>query len=149
MKIWVDADACPKTVKDVLFRAAERTETMITFVSNKAIYLPASPFIKSMVVSAGFDVADQKIVDIMEGGDLVITADIPLANAVIEKKGFALDPRGELYNSSNIKLRLSLRNLSEELRSIGVGSGGPDKLGKRELQAFANSLDRFLAANKT
>lgn len=135
-------------IKEVLFRAADRTKTHMIFVSNQSIYLPPSPFIKAMIVSAGFDVADRKIIELMSSGDLVITADIPLANAVIDKEGTALDPRGELYTQSNIKQRLSIRNFSEGLRNSGVMTGGPDKPGKREIQAFSNCLDRFLVRQK-
>jgi uncharacterized protein YaiI (UPF0178 family) len=148
MKIWVDADACPNIVKEILFRAANRTKTILTLVANQPLNAPLSPFIKKIQVSAGFDVADNQIVLEMQGGDLVITADIPLADAVIEKGGSALNPRGELYSPSNIKQRLAMRNFSEDLRSSGVRTGGPAKLGKKEIQAFANSLDQFLAKHR-
>ena len=149
MRIWVDADACPKLVKDILFRAAVRTETALILVSNHAITSPASPFISKLQVSAGFDVADDKIVANIAAGDLVITADIPLANAVIEKDALALNPRGELYTASNIKERLAIRNFNTDLRGSGVRTGGPSMLGKKEIQQFANSLDRILAKQKS
>ena len=144
MQIWVDADACPNIIKEILFRAATRTKTKMVLVANQMIRIPPSPFIKMTQVSAGFDVADNYIVKNLQKNDLVITADIPLANAVIEKEGAALNPRGELYSPSNIKQKLAIRNLSESLRSTGVMTGGPDKLSKKEVQAFANALDRFL-----
>ncbi|MBS0358497.1 MAG: YaiI/YqxD family protein [Proteobacteria bacterium] len=148
MHIWVDADACPKPIKEILFRAVKRTKIHMTLVANQPINLPESPFIKRIQVSAGFDVADKKIVDMMEPGDLVITADIPLADAVIDKGGIALNPRGELYSKDNIKQRLSMRNFNEQLRGSGVIAGGPAKLHPREIQAFANSLDRFLTSHR-
>jgi uncharacterized protein YaiI (UPF0178 family) len=144
MRIWVDADACPALVKDILYRAANRAKIEIILVANQPLITPSSPFIKKIRVSAGFDVADNVIVEKMEPGDLVITADIPLANAAIEKGGIALNPRGTLYSASNIKERLSIRNFSENLRNTGVMTGGPAKLGKKEIQAFANCLDKFL-----
>ncbi len=144
MRIWVDADACPNVIKEILFRAANRTRTMLILVSNQPIQSPPSPFITKQVVKAGFDVADNKIVENLEAGDLVITADIPLADAVISKSGRALNPRGELYSECNIKQRLSMRNFSQELRSSGVNTGGPSKISKKEIQDFANALDRLL-----
>lgn len=145
MRIWVDADACPKVIKEIIFRAAIRTKTIMVLVANQSLDAPSSPWIKKMLVPGGFDVADNKIVDSMDAGDLVITADIPLANAVIEKGGTALNPRGELYSVSNIKQRLSIRDFSEGLRRSGVSTGGPAKLGQRDVKAFANGLDQFLA----
>jgi uncharacterized protein YaiI (UPF0178 family) len=145
MQIWVDADACPNVIKEILFRAANRTQIMVILVANQPLRSPPSAFIKKMQVSAGFDVADNHIVKYLQSGDLVITADIPLADAVIEKGGAALNPRGELYTKSNIKQRLAIRNLSDSLRSSGIVTGGPAQLSKKEIQAFANSLDRFLA----
>lgn len=147
MRIWVDADACPKIIKEILYRAAIRTKTQMILVANQALYIPASNFIKTIQVPSGFDVADDKIIDNIEYNDLVITADIPLADAVIHKGATALNPRGTLYTKNNIKQILSFRNLSMELRSTGTISGGPPKLGKREIQAFANSLDKFLASH--
>ncbi len=149
MRIWVDADACPKLVKDILFRAAIRTETALILVSNHAITSPASPFISKLQVTSGFDVADDKIVASIAAGDLVITADIPLANAVIEKDALAINPRGVLYTKSNIKERLAIRNINTDLRSSGVRTGGPSMLGKKEIQQFANALDRILAKQKS
>ena len=148
MRIWVDADACPNIVKEILFRASARTQTPLVLVANQMIRTPVSPLIKKIQVTAGFDVADNRIVQEMEKGDLVITADIPLADQAIEKGGYALNPRGELYTVTNIKQRLAVRNFSESLRSTGVMTGGPSALGKKEVQAFANALDRFLAAHK-
>lgn len=145
MKIWVDADACPKTIKEILFRAAIRTQTKLILVSNHAISTPASQFISKIQVIAGFDVADNRIIQNLEPGDLVITADIPLADAAINKAGKALNPRGELYSKENIKERLSLRNFSTDLRSSGVPTGGPSALSKNEIQKFANALNLILS----
>lgn len=146
MKIWVDADACPKAIKEVLYRAANRTCVQVVFVANQPLHLPGSPFIRQVTVGAGFDVADQKITELLESGDLVITADIPLAAAAIQKNATALDPRGELYTPSNIPQRLSVRNFTEGLRNSGLlTGGGPGSFGKREVQAFSNCLDRYLA----
>lgn len=144
MQIWVDADACPKVIKEILYRAAIRTQTLITLVANQPLYTPISPFIKKRQVASGFDVADQEIIDSVTPGDLVITADIPLADAVVEKDCTAIDPRGWLYTKNNIKERLSMRNFSAELRGAGMLMGGPSTLGKKETQAFANCLDKFL-----
>jgi uncharacterized protein YaiI (UPF0178 family) len=144
MRIWVDADACPKIIKEILFRAAVRTKTALILVSNHALMTPASPFITKLQVSAGFDVADNKIVQNVEPGDLVITADIPLADAVIDKNTLALNPRGELYSKINIKERLAIRNLSTDLRNSGARTGGPPALTKKNIQHFANELDRLL-----
>ncbi len=144
MKIWVDADACPNVIKDILFRAAIRTKTQTILVANQLIRIPPSPFIKNMLVGSGFDVADNQIVKSMEAGDLVITADIPLADGVIDKGGIALNPRGELYSKDNIKQRLSIRNFNEAVRSSGVNTGGPAVINKRDLQTFANALDSLL-----
>lgn len=146
MSIWVDADACPKLIKEILFRAANRTKTVIVLVSNQPLNTPTSPFIQTIRVPSGFDVADDKIVEIMKEGDLVITADIPLANAVVEKGGIALNPRGDTYNKDNIKQQLSIRNFHAGLRGAGMMSGGPAKLSTREIETFANSLDKFLSS---
>lgn len=143
-KIWVDADACPNVIKEILFRAANRTKTVITFVANQSIRVPPSPFIKKVRVSSGFDVADNYIVQHMQQGNLIITADIPLADAVIEKDGIALNPRGELYLKNNIKQKLAIRNLNESLRSNGMLAGGPMQISKKEIQLFSNALDRSL-----
>ena len=145
MQIWVDADACPAAIKEILFRAAERTHCLITLVANQVLRIPISPYVKFLQVPAGFDVADKKIVELLVAGDLVITADIPLAAATIEKGGMALNPRGERYTPDNIRERLSIRNFMDELRGGGVNTGGPAPLGARDKQAFANGLDAVLA----
>src|SRR3954454_3065927 len=147
MKIWVDADACPGVIKEILFRAAERAQVHMTLVANQPIRIPHSTFIRFMQVGAGFDVADKRIIEQLEPNDLVITADIPLAAAAIEKGAHALNPRGELYTTDNIRERLSMRNFMDELRGSGVATGGPAPLNARDRQAFANSLDRFLTAH--
>jgi uncharacterized protein len=144
-QIWIDADACPKPIKDILFRAAERLRLMLTLVANQPLQTPASSYIKTIRVASGFDVVDNHIAHSVTIGDLVITADIPLAAAVIEKGAYALNPRGELYTQSNIKARLSMRNFMDELRGSGVNTGGPPPLSQNDRQAFANQLDRFLA----
>lgn len=146
MQIWVDADACPNVIKEILFRAAVRTKTALILVANHAVATPSSPYISKRQVVHGFDVADDKIVSLIEPNDLVITADIPLAAAAIEKGALALNPRGELYSPQNIKERLAIRNFSTGLRDSGVRTGGPSALGKKDIQAFANALDRLLAA---
>lgn len=145
MQIWVDADACPGVIKEILFRAATRTQIMLTLVANQAMRTPASPYIRSLQVPSGFDVADNRIVELLEAGDLVITADIPLAASVIENGGYALNPRGTLYTQENIRETLSLRNFMTDLRSSGVETGGPPIFNQRDRQAFANQLDRLLA----
>ncbi|NNM59083.1 MAG: YaiI/YqxD family protein [Legionellales bacterium] len=145
MHIWIDADACPKSIKEILFRAAKRTQINTTLVSNQWLSAPPSPYIHTLRVAGGFDVADNKIVELMQAGDIVITADIPLADAVVTKGGIALNPRGEIYHEDNIKLRLAVRNMSTELRDSGLISSSSPKLGTRELTAFANQLDRLLA----
>lgn len=145
MHIWVDADACPNVIKDILFRAANRTQTFMTLVANQPVRGSHFAFIKSVQVGAGFDIADNYIVKNLQQKDLVITADIPLANATIEKGAIALNPRGELYSEKNIKQRLSFRDFSENLRSSGVITGGPAKLSKKEIQTFANNLDQILS----
>lgn len=144
MHIWVDADACPAIIKDILFRAVERTRIPMTLVANAPMRIPPSPHIRFMQVGAGADVADKRIAELLEPRDLVVTADIPLAAAVIEKGGHALNPRGELYTKENIRERLSMRNFMDELRSSGVATGGPAALGPKDKQAFANSLDTLL-----
>ncbi len=150
MKLWVDADACPVVIKEILFRAAERTCSLLTLVANQPMRVPASQYIKTVQVPAGFDVADNEIVKRLEAGDLVITADIPLAADVIEKGGHALNPRGELYTTENIKARLNMRDFMDTLRASGINTGGPPAISQSDRQAFANNLDRFLAkyANK-
>jgi len=148
MHIWVDADACPTVVKDILYRAAERVELPLTLVANQPLQTPASRFIKSIQVSAGFDVADDFIVQQVNAGDLVITADIPLAAEVIEKGGHALNPRGEFYTPENIRQRLQMRDFMETMRSSGIQSGGPAALNQKDRMNFANQLDKFLAKQK-
>lgn len=145
MRIFVDADACPKVIKNILFRAAIRAEIQLILIANQRVEIPHSPFITMHKVAPGFDVADNEIVLRVKPGDLVVTADIPLADAVIEKGALALNPRGLLYTKENIKERLSTRNLMMELRDIGVVTGGPNTLKPRDRQAFANQLDRLLA----
>ncbi len=147
MKIYVDADACPVVIKEILFRAAERTQTITTLVANQYISIPRSKFLKFVLVGSGFDVADNEIVKLVEKGDLVITADIPLASEAIEKGGFALNPRGEMYTVDNIKARLTMRNFMDTLRSSGVDTGGPPPLNQNDRQSFANALDVFLQRN--
>ncbi len=145
MKIWVDADACPAVIKDIVYKAAVRTRLQLILVANSAFRIPKSPFIALLRVPAGPDVADNEIVKMVETGDLVITADIPLAARVVEKGGLALNPRGEIYSEENIAERLSTRDFFDSLRSNGVETGGPSSLSKRHRQAFANSLDRILS----
>ena len=145
MQIWVDADACPVVIREILFRAAERTGITMTLVANKPVRLPVAQNLRFVQVPAGFDAADKRIVELMVPGDLVITADVPLAAAAIEKGGVALNPRGELYTSENVRERLSVRNFLDELRGSGVNTGGPGALSQRERQMFANQLDRLLA----
>ena len=145
MQIWVDADACPVVIREILFRAAERTGVTMTLVANKPVRLPVAQNLRFVQVPAGFDAADKRIVELMVPGDLVITADVPLAAAAIEKGGVALNPRGELYTSENVRERLSVRNFLDELRGSGVHTGGPAALSQRERQMFANQLDRLLA----
>ncbi len=145
MQIWVDADACPGVIKEILFRAAQRTQITTTLVANKMLRVPPSPFIRALQVPAGFDVADNHIVQKMQPGDLVITADIPLAAQVIERGGHALNPRGEFYTADNIQQRLTLRNFMEELRGSGVDISGPSGFSNSERQAFAAQLDKYLA----
>lgn len=145
MTIWVDADACPVPVKEILFRAAERTKTELVLVANQYIPTPPSTVIRALQVSSGFDVADNYIVEQAQTGDLVITADIPLAAEIIEKKAVALNPRGELYTEQNIKQRLNIRDFMDTMRASGVQSGGQAKYGDKEKQQFANKLDQYLA----
>jgi uncharacterized protein YaiI (UPF0178 family) len=146
MQIWVDADACPVVIREILFRAAARTGTRLTLVANQPVRVPASDFISTVQVAAGFDVADNEIVRRAAPGDLVITADIPLAAEVIDKGGHALNPRGELYSAENIRSILNMRDFMDTMRGSGVDtSGGPPPLNHGDRQAFANHLDRFLA----
>ncbi|PCJ48168.1 MAG: hypothetical protein COA74_09895 [Gammaproteobacteria bacterium] len=151
MKIWVDADACPVVIKEILFKAAGRTKILLTLIANQYIQTPPSPFINSLQVTSGFDVADDEIVKRCNEGDLVITSDIPLAYEIIEKQGIALSPRGELFTTENIKARLNIRDFMDTMRSSGVNSGGPPPLSQSDRQAFANHLDKILTQfkNKT
>lgn len=148
MQIWVDADACPNVIKEVLFRAAERTGMMVTLVANQIIRTPPSKFLRTLRVEAGFDVADNEIVKRTEPGDLVITADIPLAAEVIEKGGVALNPRGERYTTETIKERLNMRDFMDTMRASGLQTGGPPALNQRDRQQFANELDKWLQQAK-
>ncbi|MFC6673823.1 YaiI/YqxD family protein [Marinobacterium aestuariivivens] len=145
MHIWVDADACPKVIKEILFRAAQRTGTRMTLVANQYMPTPPGSLIDAIQVSQGFDVADDTIVGRISAGDLVITADIPLAAEVIDKNALALNPRGELYTRENVRQRLSMRDFLDTLRSSGINTGGPAALTQNDRQAFANQLDRLLA----
>ena len=148
MKIWIDADACPNIVKDIIFRASQRTKTPVTLVANQYMAKPKSPLINSVQVKQGFDEADDYIVENLIENDIVITADIPLASDAIDKGALVINPRGELYTEDNIKQRLSTRDLMEELRSTGEVSGGPPSYNQKDGQKFANCLDRLLAKNR-
>lgn len=148
MRLWVDADACPNVIKDIIFRAADRVGVETILVANQYIRTPPSPNIRSLQVPGGFDAADAAIVERVESGDLVVTADIPLASAAIAKGALALNPRGELYTSDSIAQRLSLRNFMDELRGAGIDTGGPAALHARDRQAFANQLDSLLVRRK-
>ena len=148
MQIWVDADACPQVIKEILFRAAERAQVLTTLVANAPLRTPPSAFIKSVRVARGFDVADHRIVKEVQPGDLVITADIPLAAEVIARGAAALDPRGELYSEDNVRERLAMRNLMQELRAAGAVLGGPAPFDQGDRHLFANQLDRFLARHR-
>ena len=145
MKIWVDADACPVVIKEILFRAAERTKTPMTLVANQPVRIPPSRYIKMLQVTPGFDVADNEIVKRLSEGDLVITSDIPLAADVIEKGGYALSPRGELYSADSIGARLNMRDFMDTMRASGVVTGGPPALSQSDRKSFANHLDKLLA----
>ncbi len=145
MKIWVDADACPVVIKEILYRAADRTGVQLTLVANQALSTPSSPNINALQVPRGFDVADDEIVKRLDAGDLVVTSDIPLAAEVIEKGGHALSPRGEMHTKDNIGARLNMRDFLDTMRSSGVEmGGGPPTFSQRDKQTFANELDRFL-----
>ncbi len=148
MKIWVDADACPNVIKEIIFRAAERKKIQTVLVANQILNLAPSLYIKSLKVASGFDKADSEIVAQMEAGDIVITADIPLAADVIAKKGCAINPRGELYSEENIKAKLNMRDFFDSLRGSGIHTGGPSPLNQNDRLAFANQLDRLLAKYK-
>jgi hypothetical protein len=144
MKIWVDADACPVVIKEILFRAAERSGLELTLIANHALKVPPAANIRAIQVSGGFDVADNEIVRRCEAGDLVITSDIPLAAEVLEKGGLALTSRGERFTAENIRARLNIRDFMETLRASGVQSGGPAALNQADRQQFANQLDRLI-----
>ena len=148
MKIWVDADACPAEVKELLYRVANRTQTEVTLVANQGLNTPRSQFITTLIVSAGMNVADRRIVDLVQVGDLVVTADIPLAAQIVAKGAQALDPRGQLYTEGNIGERLAVRNLLDELRGSGLVARGPANFTSKDRQAFANQLDRWLNASR-
>ncbi|HUS39357.1 MAG TPA: YaiI/YqxD family protein [Pirellulales bacterium] len=148
MQIWVDADACPGEIKELLFRAAKRTEIKVTLVANQSLHTPRSEFIDSVLVPAGMNVADRRIVELLQPGDLVITADIPLAAEVVEQGGQALDPRGQLYTDANVGERLAVRDMLDQLRGTGQITGGPANFNAKDRQAFANGLDRWLTAAK-
>lgn len=145
MQIWVDADACPKVIKEILFRASQRLNLPMVLVANQPLTVPANSSVRAVQVPPGFDVADNYIVQNLSAGDLVITADIPLAAEVIEEGAYALNPRGELYTKNNIRERLIMRDFMSDLRSSGVQTGGPAALSQRDRQEFGNALDKFLA----
>jgi uncharacterized protein YaiI (UPF0178 family) len=144
MQIWVDADACPSVIKDILFRVADRLEIPVTLVANKLLRTPPSRFIKAIQVPAGFDVADNEIVRLAQAGDLIVTGDIPLASDVLAKGAYALNPRGEFYTNDNIQQFLTMRTFMDELRSSGVETGGPAPFSQADTRNFANQLDRHL-----
>jgi len=146
MQIWVDADACPKAIKEILFRAAQRRQINVILVANQSLATPPSAYVRAVQVPAGFDVADNYIVQNSASGDLVITADIPLAAEVIEKNVLVIGPRGEKYTPDNIQQRLSMRNFMEEMRSAGQATGGPAPMTNTDRQTFANALDRLLSS---
>ncbi len=148
MRIWVDADACPSVIKDILFRSAERVGVRLTLVANQPLNSPPSRYIDTVQVPPGLDAADRHIAAAVEAGDLVVTADIPLAADVVAKGGVALNPRGDLYTVDNIRERLGMRNRMDELRGMGVTTGGPSPLTKSDRQAFANQLDKLLARSR-
>ena len=144
MQVWVDADACPKAVREILIKMADRLEILVTFISNQYHRIPVSDFLETIQVSGGFDVADEYIVEKIKTDDLVITADIPLASLVIEKEAHALNPRGKLYTKENIQDSLTMRNLKDELRSSGVDTGGQKPFSHKDREQFANQLDQFI-----
>jgi uncharacterized protein len=144
LHIWVDADACPLVIKEILFRVANRTSTPVTLIANQMLHVPPSPWIKSLQVPSGFDVADQRIASEAHEGDIVVTADIPLAALVIEKRAWVIDPRGDLIDHSTIQAKLTMRNFMEGLREGGVQTGGPAAFNARDARNFANQLDRLL-----
>jgi uncharacterized protein YaiI (UPF0178 family) len=144
MQIWVDADACPRVIKDILFRAADRRQVLVTLVANKPLAKPPSAYIKSLCVAGGFDVADNEIVARLVAGDLVVTNDIPLAAEVLARGAHALSPRGELFSNDTIRAKLTMRDFMETMRASGIQSDGPAAMNQRDRQAFANHLDRWL-----
>lgn len=148
MQIWVDADACPFETKELLFRAAKRTQVKVTLVANQSMYVPPGDLFSTVLVPDGANIADQRIVELLSPGDLVITADVPLAAQVVEKGGQALDPRGALYSHDNVGVRLAVRNISEEQRAAGLQTRGPSAFTAKNRQDFANHLDRWLTAAK-
>ena len=148
MQIWVDADACPKVIKEVLFKAAERAEIPLILVANQVMNAPRSKFIKSIRVAPGFDIANNEIVKRLSPGDLVITADITLAAEAVDKGAYALNPRGEFYTAENVKTRLNMRDFMDTLRASGIDTGGPAALSLAERRMFANELDRFISRHK-
>lgn len=148
MQLWIDADACPVVIKEIIFRAAERLQIQTTLVANQMLRTPPSRYIRAIQVPKGFDVADAHIVEQVQPGDLVVTGDIPLAALIIAKKAHALNPRGEMYTTANIAERLAMRNFMAELRDNGVETGGPNSFSQSDRQAFGNALDKFLAQNK-
>ncbi|MBN2414140.1 YaiI/YqxD family protein [candidate division KSB1 bacterium] len=147
MQIWVDADACPKVIRDILFRAAKRVKVNITLVANRTMRVPASHYIKTILVPSGLDVADEQILQLVQSGDLVVTADIPFASAVIEQGAVVLTPRGRVYTKDNIGEQLSIRNFMDELRGSGVETGGPSRLNNKDREIFANELNKFLTSD--
>lgn len=148
-RIWVDADACPGDIKTILFRTADRCQIETILVANQSLRIPNSPYIQMTLVRHGLDVADQKIADSMRPGDLVITADIPLAAQVVANSGTAIGPRGELFDHNNVQAKLASRNLMDHLRSSGMETGGPKPINKKDVQSFANQLDRAIAKRKS
>ncbi len=148
MQIWVDADACPGEIKELLYRAAERLKIKLTLIANQSLRIPKSAFIETLLVPDGANIADRRIVELAAPGDLVVTADIPLAADAVAKGAAAIDPRGQLYTEANIGERLAVRNMLDQLRGGGHIGGGPANFGPKDRQAFANQLDRWLAKNK-
>ena len=144
MKIWIDADACPKAIKEIVYKASERLRIETILVANQAIAKPRSPMIKSIVVDKGPDVADQYIVDEMDPDDLVITQDIPLADLVVTKGGLAINPRGDIYTEASIKERLSIRDFMTDLRDAGMQTGGPKSFSEQDKRKFASSFDKII-----
>ncbi len=144
LKLWIDADACPMVIKEILFRVADRRQIETTLVANQSIAIPQSDFVQRVTVRDGADVADNAIVELIQPGDVVITGDIPLAARVVDKAGYAISPRGELYDDKSIHERLATRNLMEQFRSAGLETAGPKPLNQKDVQTFANQLDRLL-----